>query len=71
MVIADLGLRPEAEALIAKHSDAGKSPRAVFVKTDVTSWPDLSHMFDATLKDFGDVDILCPGAGVYEPHWSK
>lgn len=71
MVIADLGLRPEAEALIAEHSKPEKSPRAIFVKTDVTSWPELSNMFDVALEEFGDVDVLCPGAGVYEPHWSK
>lgn len=28
-------------------------------------------MFDFTLAEFGDVDIVCPGAGVYEPHWSN
>ncbi|KUI71497.1 15-hydroxyprostaglandin dehydrogenase [NAD(+)] [Cytospora mali] len=71
VVLADLALRPEAEALVARHSDAGKSPRAVFVKTDVTSWPSLSKMFDVTLAEFGDIDVVCPGAGVYEPHWTN
>ncbi|KAG6355948.1 hypothetical protein INS49_015332 [Diaporthe citri] len=71
VVFADLSLRPEAEALVAKYSDAASSPRAVFVKTDVTSWPALSNIFSATLSEFGDVDIVCPGAGVYEPHWSN
>lgn len=28
-------------------------------------------MFDVALQEFGDVDIVCPGAGVYEPHWSS
>lgn len=68
VVFADLSLRPEAEALVAKYSDAASSPRAVFVKTDVTSWPALSNMFSTTLSEFGDVDIVCPGAGVYEPN---
>lgn len=72
VILADLALRPEAEALVAKHSDAtGNNPRAVFVKTDVTSWPALSNMFDVAIREFGDVDIVCPGAGVYEPHWSS
>ncbi|KAL0942001.1 nad-dependent 15-hydroxyprostaglandin dehydrogenase [Colletotrichum truncatum] len=70
VVIADIALRPEAEELVSKHQGPSK-PRAVFVKTDVTSWPALSHMFDVALKEFGDFDILCPGAGVYEPHWSN
>lgn len=28
-------------------------------------------MFDTALSEFGDVDVVCPGAGVYEPHWSN
>lgn len=71
VVLADLALRPEAEALVAQHGDAGSKPRAVFVRTDVTSWPALTNMFTAALSEFGDVDIVCPGAGVYEPHWSN
>lgn len=71
VVIADLSLRPEAEEFIAKHNDSSKSPRAIFVKTDVTSWPDLEKMFTTAFSEFGDVEILCPGAGVYEPHWSN
>ncbi|KAK8234584.1 short-chain dehydrogenase [Phyllosticta capitalensis] len=71
VVIADLSLRPEAQSLVSKYSDASKSPRAVFVKTDVREWSALQRMFDETLRLFGDFDILCPGAGIYEPHWSN
>ncbi|KAG8410170.1 hypothetical protein J3459_017327 [Metarhizium acridum] len=71
VVIADLGLRPEAEELVSKHSDKAKSPRAIFTKTDVTSWPDLNRMFEVAVAEFGGFDIVCPGAGVYEPHWSN
>lgn len=28
-------------------------------------------MFKTALSEFGGFDILCPGAGVYEPHWSS
>lgn len=28
-------------------------------------------MFDVAYREFGDVDIVCPGAGVYEPYWSN
>lgn len=28
-------------------------------------------MFDAAVEEFGAVDVVCPGAGVYEPHWSN
>ncbi|ROW16007.1 hypothetical protein VPNG_02603 [Cytospora leucostoma] len=71
VILADLGLRPEAEKLVASYSDAGTSPRAIFVKTDVTSWPALSNLFKVAIAEFGDVDIVCPGAGVFEPPWSS
>lgn len=69
VVAADLSLRPEAEALLSRF-ETGK-PRAVFVKTDVTSWPALERMFDVAVSEFGGFDVLCPGAGVYEPLWSN
>lgn len=28
-------------------------------------------MFEVAEEQFGSVDILCPGAGVFEPHWSN
>jgi 3-hydroxybutyrate dehydrogenase len=46
-------------------------PKAVFQKTDVTSWTDLDNMFNAAEEHFGSIDIVCPGAGVFEPHWSN
>lgn len=69
VVIADLALRPESEELIAKHSSPsieGKA-RAVFQRTDVREWRQLDVMFDTATKEFGGADIVCPGAGVYEP----
>ncbi|KAK2589497.1 hypothetical protein QQS21_012826 [Conoideocrella luteorostrata] len=71
VVIADIGLRPEAEVLVSEHSGLQASPRALFAKTDVASWPDLTRMFEVTVAEFGGFDIVCPGAGVYEPHWSN
>ncbi|CCF37782.1 short-chain dehydrogenase [Colletotrichum higginsianum] len=71
VLIADISLRPEAEALVSKHRDADSKPRAVFAETDVTSWPALSRMFNTAIAEFGGFDIFCPGAGVYEPHWSN
>lgn len=41
------------------------------MQTDVASWAALKHMFSATLDKFGDFDLVCPGAGVYEPLWSN
>lgn len=68
VLFADLALRPEAEELVQKYQS---NPKAVFQKTDVTSWPDLDDMFSAAVEHFGSVDIVCPGAGVFEPHWSN
>ena len=68
VLIADIGLRPEAEDLVKEYSS---SPKAVFQKTDVTSWKDLDAMFKAAEDTFGQIDIVCPGAGVFEPPWSN
>lgn len=71
MLIADLALRPDAEVLVSRYSDRSSSPRAVFAQTDVTSWLDLERMFEIALAEFGSFDLVCPGAGVYEPPWSN
>lgn len=64
VLIADLALLPEAEKTIEQHQD---KPRAVFQKTDVSSWDELENMFKTAQKHFGQIDIVCPGAGVFEP----
>lgn len=56
VVIADLGLRPEAQKLI---DDYTTQPRAVFVKTNVVMWDELNNMFDVAEKEFGGADIVC------------
>ncbi|KAE8419263.1 transmembrane amino acid transporter protein-domain-containing protein [Aspergillus pseudocaelatus] len=71
VLIADLALRPEAQELVNKYSTSSSSPRAVFQKTDVTDWKQLEQMFEVAEKEFGEIDVVCPGAGVYEPHWSN
>lgn len=67
-LIADLALRPEAQSLVIKYSAKSEhSGRAVFQKTDVTDWDQLEAMFVEAERTFGEIDIVCPGAGVYEP----
>lgn len=68
MLLADLTLRPEAQRLLETYTT---SPRAVFCKTDVTDWTALRDMFSAAEREFGDVDIVCPGAGIYDPPFSN
>ncbi|KAI0509566.1 short chain dehydrogenase [Xylaria bambusicola] len=72
VVIGDLALRPEAEELISQfpQKEDGSGPSAIFHQTDVTSWPALSSLFEKALSSFGRVDIVVPGAGVFEPQFS-
>jgi 3-hydroxybutyrate dehydrogenase len=67
VVIADLALRPEAQALVAEYPLEGEGAKAVFQKTDVADWKQLEKMFEVATEHFGGADIVCPGAGVYEP----
>jgi 3-hydroxybutyrate dehydrogenase len=67
VVIADLALRPEAQELVSRYPLTSPGAKAVFQKTDVTDWAQLEKMFQKTISHFGGADIVCPGAGVYEP----
>ncbi|KAL8725019.1 MAG: hypothetical protein Q9166_007618 [cf. Caloplaca sp. 2 TL-2023] len=72
VVFADLALRPEAKEVVAAHSlPSRSSARAVFQQTDVRDWPQLEGVFHTADKEFGGADIVCPGAGVYEPPFSS
>lgn len=68
VLIADLVLRSEAKEFYDKYT---KSPRAVFQKSDVTKWTALEAMFDRAILEFGKVDILCAGAGIFDPKFSN
>ena len=67
VLIADLALRPEAQAIVEKHAGQSETARAIFQQTDVTDWSQLDRMFEIAEKEFGEIDLVCPGAGVYEP----
>lgn len=72
VLFADLALRPEARELVSNHANTSQSPaKALFQKTEVRDWQHLERMFHVANKEFGDVDIVCPGAGVYEPPFSN
>jgi len=72
VLIADLALRPEAQKLVEQYSSATSSlPRAIFQETDVTDWKQLERALDVCIREFGGVDIVGPGAGVFEPPWSN
>lgn len=68
VLVADLALRPEAQELVSRHANRSRAPaKAVFQETDVRDWQHLERMFHVVDKEFGGADIVCPGAGVYEP----
>ncbi|KAI4137524.1 MAG: hypothetical protein L6R39_007231, partial [Caloplaca ligustica] len=68
VLFADLALRSEAQEVVSAHSSPSRSPaRALFQETNVREWPQLERMFHTVSKEFGGADIVCPGAGVYEP----
>jgi 3-hydroxybutyrate dehydrogenase len=68
VVIADLSLRLEARDLIAQYeSRTLGQAQAVFQKTDVRDWAQLDQAFNVAQSEFGGADIVCPGAGVFEP----
>ncbi|KAJ5958233.1 Short-chain dehydrogenase/reductase SDR [Penicillium vulpinum] len=69
VLIADLALRPEAQVLVDEHKTG--PARVVFQETNVIDWVQLERMFEVAEKEFGEIDIVCPGAGVYEPSWSN
>jgi 3-hydroxybutyrate dehydrogenase len=69
VIFADLSLRPEAQKLVESFTSG--QPKALFQETDVRDWTQLSSLFDTAVREFGDVDIVCPGAGIYEPDFSN
>ncbi|KIW87791.1 uncharacterized protein Z519_11765 [Cladophialophora bantiana CBS 173.52] len=76
VLICDLGLHREALAwldTIQKNTtDPSPGPRVVFLKTDVSDWKQLEQAFEGYAREFGGVpDVLCPGAGVYEPSFNN
>lgn len=74
VMIADLKLRPEAEATVAKypHPAAGDgAASAAFRQTDVADWTQLTALWEETLAKFGRIDVLINGAGIYEPPTSS
>lgn len=70
VAIADLRLRPEAEATVKEYPHVGgqsSSPSAKFFQADISNWKEVGEMWHAALADFGRIDIVVNGAGIYEP----
>jgi len=64
VLVADLAMRPEVEEEL---KTLGSAAKVAYVKTDVTKWDQLQRAFDSAMQNFGQLDIVVPGAGVFEP----
>ncbi|KAF4452081.1 hypothetical protein F53441_5013 [Fusarium austroafricanum] len=64
VVIADVKLRPEAEEFVKTWTG---EPTVSFHQTDVSDWAQLSSLWETSLQKLGQIDIVCNGAGIYEP----
>lgn len=74
VILADLKMRPEAASTVAKYPHPAVSPgtsTAVFHKTDVADWTQLSALWRFALDTFGRVDIVANIAGIYESPFSS
>lgn len=65
VMMADLKLRPEAEATLAKYKE-GKSARAIFQQVDLSDWSQITALWNAALEAFPHINLLVNGAGLYE-----
>ncbi|KAK2048665.1 short chain dehydrogenase [Colletotrichum somersetense] len=73
VMIGDLTVRPGASSLLTQYSYSQQSnrPSALFQSTNVASWPQLTKFWAKALTSFPQIDIVVPGAGIFEPPWSS
>lgn len=70
VVLADLALTKEAQALVAAHPHPAPEPgqpSALFKKTDVTDWAQLTDLWETAQSLFPRIELVVNGAGIYEP----
>jgi 3-hydroxybutyrate dehydrogenase len=65
VVVVDLVLSFAAREVV-DGKNAGKG-KAIFHEADVTNWAQLGQAFEIAIKEFGSLDIVCPGAGIFDP----
>ncbi|KAI3318458.1 NAD(P)-binding protein [Xylariaceae sp. AK1471] len=77
VLIGDLALTAKAEELAKAYphppaeGNGNGNASLVFHKIDVTSWAQLSALWSRALSLFPRVDIVVPGAGIYDPPMSS
>ncbi|KAH6953893.1 hypothetical protein BKA56DRAFT_439506, partial [Ilyonectria sp. MPI-CAGE-AT-0026] len=62
VTIADVKLRPEAEALVTKYASKDATTPVDFHKTDISDWGQIACLWKKTLETFGLIDIVVNGA---------
>ncbi|KAG5995024.1 hypothetical protein E4U54_002973 [Claviceps lovelessii] len=65
VAVADLKTSDELDALVQAIHEGGA--RASYIRTDVTEWRDLDSAFSHAVREFGRLDIVVPGAGLFDP----
>ncbi|GAB0138740.1 hypothetical protein EsDP_00006965 [Epichloe bromicola] len=65
VVIADVKASKELNDVVGAAHEG--EARASFIQTDVTKWQELDSSFSHAIKEFGRLDIVIPGAGIFEP----
>lgn len=65
MVVADLQETAALKAFI-KEAGSGKV-KVLFQKTDVSKFADLEALVKRAKEELGAIDVMCNGAGVFEP----
>lgn len=69
VIIADLKLRPESQALLDQYpkQEGSDKPFALFQKTDVADWGQIMCLWSMATETLPSIDIVVPGAGIFEP----
>ncbi|KAH0998955.1 hypothetical protein HUJ05_008112 [Dendroctonus ponderosae] len=71
VVLADISPELGSKALQQIEKEFGKN-KAIFIKTDVTSYAQFEAVFKETIKTFKNVDILINNAGIMDDSvWEK
>ncbi|OAP57667.1 hypothetical protein AYL99_08405 [Fonsecaea erecta] len=67
VVVADVQETPAFK----EFQQGTTATKVLFQKTDVSNWKDLERLFAFAKAELGPIDVLCNGAGVFEPDWSS
>ncbi|KIX99686.1 uncharacterized protein Z520_04321 [Fonsecaea multimorphosa CBS 102226] len=67
VIVGDL----QESAALKELEKQPRSTKLLFQKTDVSKWSELEALFKRAQTELGPLDIVCNGAGVFEPTWSN